>query len=413
MQKRRDFLKVGGALFGGLTLPAVVQAAPGGISCIVFFQNGGACQHDSFDPKPEAAREIRGSFGAIPTAVPGVHFSELVPRSAKALSKFTVIRSMYSREAIHEKAKQYIFSGSRPNNAFKHPVLGSVIAKELGPKNGLPPFVVIPNKDICADAGFLGPSYEPFVAGDPAAKDFKVRDMTLPLGVEMEEARGRADLLAALDNDLRRVEKSKLVEGMDHFYQKAFDMMTSPDAKKAFQLNDEPNRLRDAYGRNTAGQGALLARRLVESGVRLVTVFHGGYDTHTDNDASNKKLYPAFDQAWATLLEDLEQRGMLATTLVLLIGEFGRTPEINHSAGRDHWPGAFSIAVAGAGVPGGQVIGSTDARGAAPKERPIAVDDLAATIYHKLGIDFRKEYHTNGRPVKIECGGSRFGSCSR
>ena len=404
---RRDAIRMGGTLFGGVSLPQMLAAASGqtDVSCIIFFQTGGACQHDSFDPKPDAPREIRGSFGTIPTAVPGVHFSELIPQSAQAFSKFSVIRSMYSKEAIHEKAKQYIFSGSRPNNAFQHPAYGSVIAKELGPRNGLPPFVVAPGKDICAESGFLGPAYDPFVTGDPAAKAFTVRDLSLPLGSSLEEAQGRAQLLSALDDDLRQVEKSKLVEGMDYFYQKAFGMMTSPHAKKAFDLAQEPDSLRDAYGRNTAGQGALLARRLVEAGVRLVTVFHGGYDTHTDNDATNKKLYPVFDQAFVALLHDLEQRGMLATTLVLLLGEFGRTPNINHSAGRDHWPGVFSIAAAGAGVPGGQIVGSSDAHGAAPVDRPISVEDLGATLYHKLGIDFRKEYHTNGRPVKINSDG--------
>ncbi|MBL8295026.1 MAG: DUF1501 domain-containing protein, partial [Bryobacterales bacterium] len=348
--KRRDLLKVGGAVFGGLTLPGVLRADRRGISCVIFFQSGGACQHDSFDPKPEAPREIRGGFSTIPTAVPGVHFSELLPRCAKALPRYSVIRSMYSREAIHEKAKQYIFSGSRPNNAFKHPVYGSVIAKELGAANGLPPFVVIPSKDICADSGFLGAAYDPFITGDPNRKNFSVQDLTLPLGVGMEEAQGRARLLAALDDDIRAVEKSKLIEGMDYFYQKAFDLVSSPEAKKAFDLGAEKDKLRDEYGRNTAGQGALLARRLVEAGVRLVTIFHGGYDTHIGNDATNKTLYPVFDQAFTTLLEDLHQRGMLETTLVLAIGEFGRTPKINHSAGRDHWPGSFSIAAAGAGI---------------------------------------------------------------
>lgn len=403
--KRRDLLKVGGAVFGGLTLPGVLRADKRGISCIIFFQSGGACQHDSFDPKPEAPREIRGGFSTIPTAVPGVHFSELLPRCAKALPRYSVIRSMYSREAIHEKAKQYIFSGSRPNNAFKHPVYGSVIAKELGAANGLPPFVVIPSKDICADSGFLGAAYDPFITGDPNRKSFSVQDLTLPLGVGMEEAQGRARLLAALDDDIRAVEKSKLIEGMDYFYQKAFDLVSSPEAKKAFDLGAEKDKLRDEYGRNTAGQGALLARRLVEAGVRLVTIFHGGYDTHIGNDETNKTLYPVFDQAFTTLLEDLHQRGMLDTTLVLAIGEFGRTPKINHSAGRDHWPGSFSIAAAGAGIAGGQVIGSTDANGSEPKDRPISVEDLGATIYKKFGVDYHKEYRTNGRPVKINSEG--------
>ncbi len=405
---RRDVLSLGGAALAGVTLPKLLKASSGGgkdVSCLIFFHTGGMCQHDSFDPKPEAPREIRGGFKAIPTKVPGVHFSELLPRCAESLDRFSVIRSIYSREAIHEKAKQYIFSGQRPNNAFKHPVYGSVAAKELGAKNGLPPFIVIPNRDICADAGFLGPSYDPFITGDPNKENFSVQDLALPTGVGVEEAQGRANLLAQLDARIESVERSSVVEGMDHFYQKAFDLVTSPAAKKAFNLGAEPDALRDAYGRTTAGQGALLARRLIEAGVRLVTVFHGGYDTHSDNDKINAELYPEFDQAFATLLTDMDSRGLLDSTLVLALGEFGRTPKINHSAGRDHWPGVFSIAAAGVGIPGGQVIGATDANGAQPTDRPISIEDLGATIYKKLGIDASHEYHTIGRPVKINDGG--------
>jgi len=405
---RRDILKLGGAVFGGVTLPRLLEASArgeGDVSCLIFFHTGGLCQHDSFDPKPNAPREIRGGFSTIPTAVPGVHFSELLPRCAKMLDRYSVIRSMYSLEAIHERAKQYIFSGQRPNNAFKHPVYGSVAARELGARNGLPPFVVIPRRDICADAGFLGPSYDPFITGDPNQENFSVQDLALPTGVGLEEARSRARLLADLDAEIEAVERSGVVDGMDHFYQKAFELVTSPAAKKAFDLNAEPEKLRDAYGRTTAGQGALLGRRLIESGVRLVTIFHGGYDTHSDNDKTNAELYPEFDQAFATLLEDMDSRGLLDSTLVLGLGEFGRTPEINHSAGRDHWPGVFSIAAAGAGVPGGQVIGASDEHGAAPIERPVSIEDLGATIYKKLGIDASHEYHTNGRPVKINDGG--------
>ncbi len=402
---RRAFLRTGGSIFGGLTLPRVLRADRGQINCIIFFQSGGACQHDSFDPKPDAPSQIRGGFSTIPTAVPGVHFSELLPRSAKALGRYSVIRSVYSKEAIHEKAKQYIYSGARPNNAFKHPVYGSVIAKELGAIGGLPPFVVIPSKDIAADAGFLGSAYDPFVTGDPGAKTFKVQDLALPIGIKMDEAQSRAELLKTLDDDLRQVEKSRLVEGMDYFQQKALDLVTSPAAKKAFDIEAEPAALRDSYGRNGAGQGALLARRLVESGVRMVTVFHGGYDTHVKNDEGNKKLFPVFDQAFTALLEDLEQRGLLDTTLVLAMGEFGRTPKINHSAGRDHWPGVFSIAAAGAGIRGGQVIGSSDANGSEPKDRPVSVEDIGATVYKKFGIDYHKEYRTTGRPVRINSDG--------
>lgn len=408
MTTRRNLLQIGGTALGGITLPRMLHAARGkaDISCIIFFQQGGACQHDSFDPKPDAPPEIRGSFGTIPTSVPGVHFSELMPRCAQSFKKFSVIRSMYSKEAIHEKAKQYIFSGARPNNAFKHPVYGSVVAKELGPKNGLPPFVCIPQKDISADAGLLGAAYNPFITGDPGQKKFSVQDLTLPSGLSLEEASSRARLLDAMDEEIRQTEKTKLVEGMDYFYQKAFDLVSSEAARNAFNIDEEPAKLREAYGRNSAGQGALLARRLVASGVRLATIFHGGYDTHVNNDKTSKILFPVFDQAFAALLEDLEQRGMLDTTLVLAIGEFGRTPNINHSAGRDHWPGVFSIAAAGAGIPGGQVIGSSDAQGGAPRDRPISVEDLGATIYKKLGIDYTKEYRTVGRPVRINSDGT-------
>ena len=406
---RRDILRLGGVALGGLSLPKMLEASAASgrdVSCLIFFQSGGLCQHDSFDPKPDAPREIRGGFSSIPTKIPGVHFSELLPRTAGIADRIAVVRSIYSREAIHERAKQYIFSGQRPNNAFKHPVFGSVVAKELGPQMGLPPFAVIPNRDICADAGFLGSAYDPFVTGNPNVKGWSVQDVTLPTGMGMEEAEGRARLLAALDARIAGLERSGLVESMDYFQQKALDLVASPEAKKAFDIDAEPDALRDAYGRTTAGQGALLGRRLIEAGVRLVTIFHGGYDTHSDNDRSNAKLYPEFDQAFATLIEDMDSRGLLDSTLVLALGEFGRTPEINHSAGRDHWPGVFSIAAAGAGVPGGQVVGASDARGAAPAERPVSIEDLGATLYKKLGIDYRREYHTVGRPVRINDGGA-------
>jgi hypothetical protein len=403
MRTRREFL------FSGISLPALLAAAGAGgraKNCIIYFQEGGACQHDSFDPKPEQPLEIRGVHKTIPTAIPGVHFSELLPRCARMADRFTVIRSMYSREAIHEKAKQYIFSGSRPNNAFKHPVIGSVVAKELGPRGGLPAFVCIPRRDISADAGFLGSAYDPFITGDPGRKEFRVQDLALPANVTLEEAAGRANLLRALDEEVRQVERTKLVEGMDSFTQKAFELVSSAEARKAFNLDEEPAALRDRYGRNSTGQGALLARRLVEAGVRLAAVFQGGYDAHGNIEKSSNTIFPVFDQAFSALLEDLGQRGLLDSTLVLAIGEFGRTPHINHSAGRDHWPGVFSIAVAGAGIPPGQVIGSSDAQGGAPKERPISIEDLGATVYRKLGIAVHKEYHSNGRPVKMNDGGT-------
>lgn len=399
---RRDFLKVGSLAFSGINLTRLLAASEGSErSCIVLFQAGGASQLDTFDPKPEAVSDIRGSFKAIPTAVPGVRVSELLPRSAKALNKFSIIRSMHSDEAIHERARQYVFSGTKPRNEVLQPSYGATLAKELGPKNGLPPFVSIPMADLSAEAGFLGPTFDPFVSGEPTAENFSVQDLTLPGGINLSEARSRTELLGALNREFQRVEQSPLIDSMDEFYQKAFDLISSPAAKQAFDISAEPAELRDAYGRTTIGQGALLARRLVEAGVRLASIFQWGYDTHVNNEPEHKRLVPEFDRAFVTLLEDLEQRGLLDSTLVLVIGDFGRTPKINFSGGRDHWPGAFSVALAGAGIQGGAVIGETDGHAAEPTRRPVSIEDLGATVYEALGIDYRKNYHANGRPIAI------------
>ena len=400
---RRDFLRVGGLAVSGMQLPRLLANEQGSSerSCIVIFQHGGASQLDTFDPKPEAVADIRGNFKAIPTAIPGVRFSELLPMSAQSLNKFSVIRSMHSDEAIHERARQYVFSGTKPRNELLQPSYGSTLAKELGPKHGLPPYVAIPMADLAFEAGFLGPTYDPFISGDPNTEDFSVKDLTLPGGIGLEEARSRAELLGALDSQFRSIEESPLIDSIDEFYQKAFDLISSPAAKKAFDIGAEPDKLRDAYGRTTVGQGALLARRLVEAGVRLATIFHGGYDTHVNNEPQNKSIVPDFDRAFAALLEDLDDRGLLDTTLVLVVGDFGRTPQVNFSGGRDHWPGAFSVALAGAGIQGGAVIGKTDKHAAHPIERPVTVEDLGATVYKALGVDYRKNYHANGRPVAI------------
>ncbi len=400
---RRDFIRMGGLALGGLNLPALLatEKERSDRACIVLFQNGGASQLDTFDPKPDAPADIKGSFGTVPTAIPGVHFSGLLPRTAKILNRFAVIRSMHSDEAIHERARQYIFSGTKPRNDLLQPSYGAVIAKERGPQNGLPPFVVIPEKDLGAEAGFLGPSYDPFVAGNPNTKTFSVKDLTLPSGVTYEEAIARKGLLAKFDSDFQQAQDSPLLASMDEFYQKAYDLIASPAARKAFDIGSEPDKLRDAYGRTGVGQGCLLARRLIESGVRLATVFHGGYDTHVEHEKRSKPLMTEFDQAFPALLDDLDQRGLLANTLVIVIGDFGRTPKINFSGGRDHWPRASSVALAGAGVAGGVVVGKTDKQAGEPVERPVKIEDFAATVYKILGIDFDKEYQANGRPVRI------------
>ena len=405
---RRDFLQMGSLGFGGLGLPSLLRAEAGKSerACIVIFQNGGASQLDFFDPKPEAPHDVRGSFGSVATSVPGVHFSGLLPRTAKAFGKFAVIRSMHSDEAIHERARQYIFSGTKPRNDLLQPSYGSVLSKEWGGKNGLPPFVVIPDKDLSAEAGFLGPAHDPFVSGDPNAKGFAVRDLTLPAGVTDEESQRRRALLAQMDAEFARVTSSPLLSDMDAFSAKALDLISSPAARKAFDIHAEPDKLRDAYGRTGVGQGCLLARRLIESGTRLATVFHGGYDTHREHEKGAKKITTDFDQAFPALLEDLDQRGLLATTLVLVIGDFGRTPKLNFSGGRDHWPRGFAVGLAGAGVRGGLVVGKSDAQAGEPAERPVTIEDLGATVYHALGIDTHKEYRTNGRPVRINKDGA-------
>ena len=400
---RRDFLKIGGLAFAGLNLPKLLAASGGASerSCIVIFQNGGASQFETFDPKPDAPSGIRGPFNPIPTAVPGIHISELLPRTAKRMNRFALIRSMNSDEAIHERARQYIFSGTRPRNETLHPSYGAVVAREWSSKNGLPPFVAIPTTDLAAEAGFLGPTYDPFVAGDPNTEKFSVKDLTLPTGISLAEAGARTRLLSALDREFAKVEKSPLIDSMDEFHQKAFDLISSPLAKKAFAISEEPEKLRETYGRTAVGQSALLARRLIEAGVRLATVFHGGYDSHVKNQERHGKLVPEFDQAFAALLDDLDERGLLATTLVLVIGDFGRTPKINSQGGRDHWPRAFSVALAGAGIQGGAVVGSTDDQASDPKDRPVKIEDLGATVYRALGIDYRKNYHFGGRPIAI------------
>lgn len=401
---RRNLLRIGSLGGAGLALPGVLRAASKATSCIAIFQLGGCCQLSSWDPKPEAPPEIRGTFGHIPTSLPGVHVSTLLPQCAKRMHKWALIRSMTSDVAIHDVAQRYMFSGTRPRTELQHPSYGAVLSKEMGSRDGLPPYVVVPDRQASAEAGFLGSGYDQFVAGDPKDKSYRVRDVALPDGMSFEEAVANKKLLHQLDAEFARAEKSPLLESMDLFYQKAFDLVSSASTRKAFQIQDEPDKLRDAYGRNTTGQGALLGRRLVEAGVRLVSIYQGGYDTHNAHEPAYKRILPEFDTAFSTLVDDLEQRGLLETTLVLGIGEFGRTPQINPAAGRDHWPGAWSVVLAGAGIQKGAVLGKTDARAAYPTERPVKIEDVGATVYKLFGIDYHKAYDGPNRPVPINTG---------
>ena len=414
---RRSFLRLGSlSLFGfwgyGDVLRLRAQspaAAKRDISIIHFWLTGGMSQLDTFDPKPDADTRYRSLFKPIETNVSGIRVSEHLPLTAKLANKFAVVRSLTHRQAAHEAACNLILSGHDPLPTLQHPSMQTIIAKELGPRNELPPVVSIPGATgTWEKAGFLGPQYNPFNAGNPNSDKFKVRDMDLPMGVDWSRMDHRRSLLSVVDEKFRRLDTTGITASMDSYYQTAFGLMHSERAKKAFQISDEPDAVREKYGRTSLGQGALLARRLVEAGVRFVTVSRGfnTWDHHRDifpllaND-----FLPELDRAYASLLEDLDQRGLLDSTLVILTGEFGRTPDINAMGGRDHWPNAFSAAFAGAGITGGRVLGETDEKGMFVKDHPVEVQDLVATIYKKLGIDYNKEYLSNiGRPVKLSKG---------
>jgi len=289
--------------------------------------------------------------------------------------------------------------------------MGSVTSKELGPVGALPPYIAIPGQDFGSgygQSGYLEAAFNPFpVNGDPNNPNFSVQDVTLPGGVSLARLDKRKSLLQVVDSTFKRFDNTQEASSRDSFYQRAYDMISSPEAKKAFDLAAEPPKVRDAYGHTSFGQGCLLARRLVEAGVRFITVSMGGWDTHSNNFSSLKKdLLPPVDQGLSALLQDLHDRGLLKDTLVVWMGEFGRTPQINPLAGRDHWPGSQSIILAGAGVPAGQLLGATDKDGGAAISHKVSPADLTATIYRKLGIDYTQEYVTpQQRPVRILDGG--------
>jgi hypothetical protein len=417
---RRAFLKIGSiATFGWITLGDILQKRAAAavkkgddISVIHLFLTGGMSQMDTFDPKPNAKAEFRTKFKSIPTNVPGVYVSEHLPRCAKIANKYTIIRSMTHKTPVHVPACGLILSGHLPLSSITHPCLGSVVSKELGPRNELPAFISVPGSTgYWEGAGYLEPRYNPFDAGNPNTAKFQVRDLELPMGVDWARMDHRRSLLKVADDKFRQYDSQNLIENMNSYYQTAFGLMQSERAKKAFLIGEEPEKLRDAYGRTSLGQGALLGRRLVEAGVRYVTVTRGfnTWDHHANIFPSLSDTFlPELDNAFSALVEDLESRGLLQKTLVIVTGEFGRTPEINSNLGRDHWANAFSMCIAGAGVPGGQVHGETDENGAYVTKDPVEIPDFCATIYDKLGVDYTKEYvNPLGRPTKLAADGAK------
>ena len=423
---RRGFLRMGS--LAGLSLADVLrlqhmQAAEGkpkkDVNCIFIFIIGGMAHQDMWDLKPDAPAEIRGDFQPIRTNVPGIQISEILPHIAGVTDKLAILRSMTHGEPDHTAGYHVMMTGQHPGlggnfnrnvlNNNMHPSFGSIVARLGRNSSTLPPYISVPNFLNSGGPSFLGPSYAPFVIeADPAAPEFSVRDVVLPEAVTSDRSLRRQSALRAINNLEQQVEAvSRQEQSLDTFYQKAYQLMTSQAAKQAFEIDRESPATREAYGMTSLGQCCLLARRLVEAGCRFVSIENGHWDTHRKNTESLRDLLvPSLDQGLAALLNDLDQRGQLDSTLVVLTTEFGRTPRINTMAGRDHWPQAFSIVMAGGGLKRGLTIGATDKQAASVIDRPITPSDMAATLLTALGIDPDITLHTPlGRPVQLAGGG--------
>ena len=377
-------------------------------SVIFIFLPGGMAQQESFDPKPHAPLEYRGPLDSIATSLTGVRFSSLFEKTAKIADKLTVIRSLTHGEAAHERGVHNMFTGYRPSPALRYPSMGSVVSQELGPRNHLPPYVLVPKvPNEFAGSGYLSSAHAGFSLGsDPAKRDYRVRDLSLPKNVDMQRFEKRRKLLDIVNDHFRQRENSDAMDAMDSFYGKAFSLISSKEAREAFDISKESSKLRARYGRNEYGARMLIGRRLVEAGVRFVSLTCGGWDHHQNIESAMKAKAPLFDRAFSTLIEDLSERGLLDSTLVCVTSEFGRSPKINAQGGRDHWPKVFSNLLAGGGIRQGHVFGSSNATASEPAEAPLSVEDWATTIYHCLGINANKELMApGGRPIEIVEGG--------
>jgi uncharacterized protein (DUF1501 family) len=410
---RREFLTIGALTALGLSTTDVLRAraaTPSNrrreMSCILIWLDGGPSHLDTFDPKPDAPTEVRGPFAAIPTKTPGVQVCEHLTRTAQVMNHVALIRSVTHELGNHDTGSHFLLTGHRPTQALTYPSLGSIVARETAKRGAIPPYIAIPEATPSLGPGYLTGAFAPFATGnDPA----RVRDLTLPDSMTLDRLARRRDVLKQLDTFSRQVEATAATRSRDAFYEQAYRMLVSPEAKAAFHLAAEPPAMRERYGPQRLGVACLTARRLIEAGARFVTVVDSGWDTHTNIAKSlpdalfpgSGKL-PALDRAYAALIADLADRGLLETTLVILMGEFGRTPKLNGDGGRDHWPRASFACLAGGGVRGGQVVGKTDAAGEAPVDRPVRPEDLSWTILTLLGIDPAGEYRTpDGRPVRI------------
>ncbi len=422
---RRQALRIGSVgLIGGLTLPRLFQlealastGKPAKAKSVIFlFLEGGPSTIDMWDLKPEAPVEIRGPYSQISTNVPGTLVGEHCKLTAKICDKFTILRSHSHKDNGHNTGYHYCMTGYKaafadgqggtaPNNAL-FPSLGSIVSRELGPRGNVPVYINLPNPMEAGGPGFYGPEFAPFVLEtDPVQPDFEVRDLRFVPGVNGKRFADRRRLLSAIDKVAADQPDRSGV--MSTYYEKAYQMITAPEARKAFDITQESDKTRERYGQTSLGQCALLARRLVEGGARFVGIDNGSWDTHFSQFPSlTEDLIPSADYAFSALVTDLEERGLLDSTLVVMMGEMGRTPQINKRAGRDHWSMTQSVLFAGGGIKPGQVIGATDKRCAYPTTEPYGVEDVICTIFHLMGIDTTKVYYTPlGRPVPVVNGG--------
>ncbi|MBA4190202.1 MAG: DUF1501 domain-containing protein [Planctomycetaceae bacterium] len=412
---RRTFLRVGGLSAFGLGLPQYLQARaqtpaiPAKVKrCILLWMQGGPSHIDTFDPKPDAPAEIRGDFGTVPTTLPGVRFCDPLPMLAAQTDKLAIIRGHDPKNGSHGVADHLMMSGHKFNASLPFPCFGSVVAKERGYERGMLPFVQL-GKSIDRRfnggvAGFLGDEFNPFeVPDDASSPSFKVRDLAIADNAERVRLDRRYAMLADLENYQKNTESSGVEKARDEFYEKAHGIITGPNAKRAFDLGQESDKVRERYGKNSLGQGCLLARRLIESGVQFVTVTDGGWDTHTNNFRSLKdRLLPRVDRGLSALVDDLSTRGLLDDTLVVWFGDFGRTPKVNPTAGRDHWSTAGVAVMAGGGLKVGQTVGATNSLAEYVTDNPVGPQDIAATIYHVMGVPLHTWYKAqDGRPIEL------------
>lgn len=410
--KRRDFLKAGMLGATGLSLANYLRLADAGevrdakANAGIFINlTGGPSHMDTFDLKPNAASEYRGEFDPIPTNVPGIEFCEHLPKLAQCADKFAILRGVTHTLGAHQLGTEYVNTGNRPLPSLEYPGFGAVVTKEFAGQPDLPPFVAIPNSN--QKPGFLGVKYAPLNTGSTPrpGQPFSVRGIALENGMTLTEIEKRQSLLSDLDSTFRGFEKnSQLLDGLDRFGQQAHSIITSKRARNAFNVNLESPEFAKPFGENAFGQSCLLATRLVEAGVRFTTITLGGWDTHRNNWTSLKdRLLPTLDEGLSALFTGLELKGLLKSTAVYVTGEFGRTPKINtERGGRDHYPRCMFMLMAGGGVRGGQVIGESNDDATLPASKGYSPDDVAASFYRNLGVDFTKEYHSNtGRPITI------------